>query len=130
MVKNSPANAGDVGLIPGLGRSPGEGKGYPLQYSCLANPMGRGAWQATVWGPKRVRQSRATEIYIYLLFQIIFHYRLLQDIECSSLCHTVGPCCLSILYRVVCICYPCSHLSPLVTINLFSISVNLTLFYK
>ena len=48
MVKNSPANAGDVGLIPGLGRSPGEGKGYPLQYSCLANPMGREAWQATV----------------------------------------------------------------------------------
>ena len=48
MVKNSPANAGDVGLIPGLGRSPGEGKGYPLQYSFLGNPMDRGAWQATV----------------------------------------------------------------------------------
>ena len=47
MVKNSPANA-DVGSIPGLGRSPGEGKGYPLQYSCLGNPMDRGAWQATV----------------------------------------------------------------------------------
>ena len=48
MVKNSPTNAGDVGSIPGLGRSPGEGKGYPLQYSCLGNPMDRGAWQATV----------------------------------------------------------------------------------
>ena len=48
MVKNLPANAGDAGLIPGLGRSPGEGNGNPLQYSCLGNPMDRGAWQATV----------------------------------------------------------------------------------
>ena len=42
--KNLPANAGDVGLIPGSGRSPGEGSGNPLQYSCLGNPMDRGAW--------------------------------------------------------------------------------------
>ena len=48
MVKNLSANAGDVGSIPGLGRSPGEGNGNPLQYSCLGNPMDRGAWQATV----------------------------------------------------------------------------------
>ena len=53
VVKNSPANAGDigdVGLIPGWGRSPGEGNGNPLQYSCLVNPMDRGAWWATVHG--------------------------------------------------------------------------------
>ena len=50
MVKNLPANAGDTGLIPGSGRSPGEGKGNPLQYSCLGNSMDRGAWQATVHG--------------------------------------------------------------------------------
>jgi len=43
-VKNLPANAGDMGLIPGLERSPGEGSGIPLQYSCLGNPMDRGAW--------------------------------------------------------------------------------------
>ena len=43
--KESVCNAGDPGLIPGLGRSPGEGNGYPLQYSCLGNPMDRGAWQ-------------------------------------------------------------------------------------
>ena len=43
VVKNSPANAGDVNSIPGLGRSPGEGDGNPLQYSCLENPMDRGA---------------------------------------------------------------------------------------
>ena len=50
-VKNLPANAEDVrdaGSIPGSGRSPGGGHGNPLQYSCLKNPMGRGAWQATV----------------------------------------------------------------------------------
>ena len=50
MVKNPPANAGDMGLIPGLGRSPGEGNGNPFQYSCLENPMDRGAWWATVHG--------------------------------------------------------------------------------
>ena len=48
MVKNLPANAGDGGVIPGLGRAPGEGNGNPLQYSCLENSMDRGAWWATV----------------------------------------------------------------------------------
>jgi len=51
VVKNPPANAEDirdVGSIPGLGKSPGEGNGYPLQYSCLENSMDRVAWQATV----------------------------------------------------------------------------------
>ena len=48
VVKNLSPNAGDVGLIPGWGRSPGEGNGNPLQYSCLENPMDRGAWWATV----------------------------------------------------------------------------------
>ena len=46
--KASACNAGDLGSIPGLGRSPGEGNGTPLQYSCLENPVGRGAWWATV----------------------------------------------------------------------------------
>ena len=45
MVKNLPANAGDAGLIPGSGKSPGGGNGNPLQDSCLENPMERGAWQ-------------------------------------------------------------------------------------
>ena len=48
VVKNPPANAGDMGLNPGSGRSPREGNGNPLQHSCLGNPMERGAWQATV----------------------------------------------------------------------------------
>ena len=50
VVKNLPVNVGDAGLIPGLGRSPGEGNGNPLQYSCLGNPMDRGTWQVTVHG--------------------------------------------------------------------------------
>ena len=50
MEKNPCAKAGDMGSISGLGRSPGEGNGNPLQYSCLENPMNRGAWRATVHG--------------------------------------------------------------------------------
>ena len=49
-VKASTFNAGDLGSIPGLGRSPGEGNGNPLQYSCLENPMDGGAWWAIVHG--------------------------------------------------------------------------------
>ena len=57
VVKNTPASAGDerdTGLIPALGRSPREGHGNLLQYSCLENPMDRGAWGATVHGSQRV----------------------------------------------------------------------------
>ena len=50
VVKNPPANVGDMGLIPGSGRCPGGGNGNPLQYSCLENPMDKGAWRATVHG--------------------------------------------------------------------------------
>ena len=56
--KESACDAGDLGLIPGLGRSPGEENGYPLQYSCLENSMERGAWWATVHG---VAELDATE---------------------------------------------------------------------
>ena len=58
--KGSVCNAGDPASIPGSGRSPGEGNGNPLQYSCLENPMDRGAWQATCspWGHK---ESDTTE---------------------------------------------------------------------
>ena len=53
--KESVCNAGDLGLISGLGRSPGEGNGYPLQYSCLENSMDKGAWWATVYGVAKSR---------------------------------------------------------------------------
>ena len=61
LVQESAFNAGDLGSIPGLGRSPGEGKGNPLQYSCLENPMERGAWQAKVHGVARVGHDLATK---------------------------------------------------------------------
>ena len=57
----SARNAGDLGSIPGSGRSPGEGNGNLLQYSCLENPMGRGTWQATVYGVARVRPNWVTK---------------------------------------------------------------------
>ena len=50
MGKELACNAGDLGLIPGLGRSPGEGNNYPIQYFCLENSVDRGAWQAAVFG--------------------------------------------------------------------------------
>ena len=59
MVKNLPANAGDMGLIPGLARPPGGGNGNLLQYSCLENSMNREAWQATVHGV--AKESDVTE---------------------------------------------------------------------
>ena len=64
MIKNIPANAGDsrdVGLIPGSGRSLGEGNGNPLQHSCLENLMDRGAWLLQSMGLERVRRSLATK---------------------------------------------------------------------
>ena len=64
VVKNPPANAGDTGdtsSIPGLRRSPGEGNGSPLQYSCLEHSIDRGAWWATYspWGHKDARVNRS-----------------------------------------------------------------------
>ena len=58
--KESACRAGDPGLSPGSGGSPGEGNGNPLQYSCLENPMYRGAWKATVLGVIRVGHDLAT----------------------------------------------------------------------
>ena len=68
VVKNLPANAGDlrdVGLISGLGRSPGEGNGNPLQYSSLENSMDRGAWWATAHGVAESQTQLSTQIYIW-----------------------------------------------------------------
>ena len=59
MVKNLPVNAADAGLIPGLGRSLGDGNGNPLQYSCLENPIDRGGWYIIVYGV--AKESDTTE---------------------------------------------------------------------
>ena len=68
-MQETTCSIGDLGLIPGLGRSPGEGNGNPLQ-SCLKNPMGRGDWWATVRGvaKSRTRLSNFTTLSSYLLF--------------------------------------------------------------
>ena len=70
-VKASACNAEDLSSIPGLGRSPGEGNGNPLQYSCLENPMDRGAWWATVHGVAKswTRLSDFTSLFTSLLFR-------------------------------------------------------------
>ena len=60
-VKESSWNTGDPGLIPGSGRSPRERNGYPLQYSCLENPMDREAWQATVHGVAKSQTRQSTK---------------------------------------------------------------------
>ena len=65
--KETACNAGDPGLIPGLGRSPGEGSGYSLQYSCLKNSMDRGTWWATVHG---VTESQTQLSNVYLFFYL------------------------------------------------------------
>ena len=66
-VKASACNVGDLGSIPGSGRSPGEGKGNPLQYSCLENPMDGGAWWATI---HRVAKSR-TQLSDFTFFHFL-----------------------------------------------------------
>ena len=69
-VKASACNAGDLGLILGSGRSPGEGNGNTLQYSCLENPMDGGAWRATYYG---VAKSRTRRSRTRLHFHFSFH---------------------------------------------------------
>ena len=59
--KEFTCNAADPGSIPGLGRSPGEGKDNPLQYSCLGNPMDKGTWRATVHGVTQIRHDLMTK---------------------------------------------------------------------
>ena len=72
-VKASACNAGDLGSIPGSGRSPGEGNGNPLQYSCLENPMDGGSWWAAVHGVTKSR-TRLSEQFIFSSVQSEIHH--------------------------------------------------------
>ena len=75
-IKNLPANAGvggDVGSVPVLGRSPGEGNGKPLHYSCLENPMDRGAWQDIVHGVTK-SQTRLSSHAFFLQSVLSFNH--------------------------------------------------------
>ena len=89
-------NAGDLGPIPGLGRSPGEGKGYPLQYSCLENSMDY-HWVTKSWAQLSDFHFHFTFIRIYYCWDY-FPYRLSQDIDYRSLCYTVNLCCSLHIY--------------------------------
>ena len=83
MVKNPFANAGDIrdiSSIPGLERSPGEGHGNPLQYSCLENPMDRGAWQATLNGVTK-SQTEAHQVLLSMGFSRQEHW---SGLPCPS----------------------------------------------
>ena len=71
MVKNPPAKAGDLGLIPGSGRSLAKGNGYPLQCSCLENPMDAGVWWASVRGVAKSRTGLSD-------FTFTFHFHALE----------------------------------------------------
>ena len=90
MEKNLPPNAGDAGSIPGLGRSPGEGKGYLFQYSCLENFIDRGSWQATVHGDVEL-DSTEWLTYVCVRNYRIKNFSLLIKSEISTT-----------------ICFPCS----------------------
>ena len=61
-------NVGELGSIPGLGRSPGEGNGYPLQYSCLENPTRRGVWKATVHGVAKSQIPHRNFDFVYYMY--------------------------------------------------------------
>ena len=69
MIKNPPASVGDPGSIPGLGGSPGEGNGNPLQYSCLENPMDKGAWWATVHGFTELDTTKRLNLHNFAVFK-------------------------------------------------------------
>ena len=70
--KESSQNVGDPGSIPRMGRSPGEGNGYPLQYFCVENSMNRGAWQATVHGSQRVGHNWMTNFSLNVWYDQYF----------------------------------------------------------
>ena len=84
-VKNAPANAGDtrdVGLIPGSGRSPGEGNGNPLQYSCQGKPMDRGAWWNIVHGVALTTHAYRN-VYVVLCLDAQLYPTLCSPMDCS-----------------------------------------------
>ena len=91
MVKNPPANVGDAGFFLDPGRCPGEGNDNPLQYSCLGNPMNRGAWRATVHGISRVRYDLAT---------VLSHFSLCNTMDCSSPDKNTGMGCHALLQGI------------------------------
>ena len=99
MVKKPPANAGDmrdVGSVPGSGRSPGEGNGNALQYSCLENPMVRGAWQVTAHGVTksrtRLKQLSTTTATAPFIFNVQSNIWAQASFEKQAFCYIIFSC--------------------------------------
>ena len=85
-VKNPPANAGDVGSIPGSGRSPGEGNGSPLQDSCLGNPKDREALQATVHGVTKTGTRLRDQHFHLQVVRIVVPKKIMSYFLCQAVC--------------------------------------------
>ena len=100
--RNPPANAGDMSSIPGLGRSPGEGNSYPLRYSCLGNPVDRGAWWATVHGVARVGHASAT-------LQQQLSWFIWSNVNDRIPTSPPAPCSIQVLHRSICPVLSPSH---------------------
>ena len=93
--KASVCNAGDQGSIPGLGRSPGEGNGSPLQYSCMENPMDRGAWQAIVHGVVKSR-TRLSDFTHFRLWRVQQPFFILSQLYPFGIKLVIFCCCNSL----------------------------------
>ena len=91
-VKGSACIAGDLGSIPGLGRSPGEGNGKPLQYSCLENPMDGEAWWATVHGVSKSRTQLSDFTFTFHLLGVLVFQKSSKILLCISHEGKPGPC--------------------------------------
>ena len=104
-MKNPPVktgNAGNMSSIPGLGRSPEEGNGNPLQYSCLENPMDRGSWRATVHEVTKSQTGSGDQANTYIDFKQNGHYLLWQTQENSrSLLKNQGCYNLKFAYKLI-----------------------------
>ena len=106
VVQNPLAKAGDMGLILGLGRSPGEGNGNPLQYSCLGNPRDRGAWQATVHGVAK-SQTQLKQLNMQTCVSLV---NLPNNPNWNTLVH-IGVCTKS-LQLCLTLCNPMDYSPP------------------
>ena len=92
----SPANAGDLGSIPGSGRPPGGGNGNPLQYSCLENPTFRGAWWATVHGVTESQTRLSLHTHIAPVLCLVFFFFALEVYQILASSQGIKPTSLTL----------------------------------
>ena len=100
-LKNPPANAGDSGLVPGFGRSPGEQNGNPLQYSCLENPMEGGAWWATVHGIAKSRTRLSDKLLLRKRWGVGWRFRWINYWPSDGIIEAEWQCCEEAPYTLL-----------------------------